>query len=73
MMFLEQREVDKLTGIASGRNGKTKHERQIEWLRGMGFPVIENARGRPILARAYVDGSNKHQAPKPSWSPSLAK
>ncbi|MBU9308325.1 DUF4224 domain-containing protein [Burkholderia multivorans] len=57
--FLSSDEVAELSGIKTGRNGKTREQLQIAWLRSAGVPFWTNARGRPIVARSAIDGS-KH-------------
>ena len=40
-------------------NGKslTREQLQLNWLRQSGIPFFENARGRPIIARAVIEGA----------------
>ncbi|WP_431290450.1 DUF4224 domain-containing protein [Burkholderia cepacia] len=54
--FLTPEEVSELSGIRTGRKGKTREQLQIEWLRSSGIPFWTNARGRPIVARSAIDG-----------------
>lgn len=76
-LFLEEKEVDELTGIGAGRTEqlgaervkRTKLERQVEQLRKMGIPFHVNARGRPIIARAYFTGQRYEPPPRPKWQP----
>jgi len=63
--FLTSTEMEELTGIKTGRGGKSKLERQIDQLRVMRVPFLTNAAGRPIVARAYFDCA----APKAGWEP----
>ena len=55
-VFLDPEDIATLTGIRKGRGGKTRCERQIAWLRQSGIPFWVNACGRPIVARAAVEG-----------------
>jgi hypothetical protein len=52
--------------IFTGRSQKSK---QIEALRRMAVPFTVNACGKPVVARAVVEG--RKDAPKPSatWEP----
>lgn len=68
-MFLTEKEIDDLTGIKRGQDGMTKHETQVAWLRNHGFPVIENARGRPILARSVFDSKANRETE--AWKPAV--
>ena len=71
-MFLEQQEIDRLTGILRGGGGRNKQQCQCDFLRSRGIPFFENARGEPIVARSYFEASSKssHQTPK-AWAPSV--
>jgi hypothetical protein len=55
-VFLDEADVATLTGIRTGRGGKTRCERQIAWLSQSGVPFFVNACGRPVVARAAVEG-----------------
>ncbi|MEX3954727.1 DUF4224 domain-containing protein [Trinickia sp. EG282A] len=64
-MFLSTQELVELTG----RKVKAK---QIEVLRRMGLPFFVNALGRPVVARAVVEGSlqsSSERAVRASWQP----
>ncbi len=79
-VFLTEVQVDELTGI---RRGKTleagtayarkasKYERQEAYLKEQGLVFFMNARGRPIVARAAVEGRSEEVKVK-SWQPKLA-
>ena len=60
--FLTPEEVAELTGISTGKkvSGKslTREQLQLSWLRQSGIPFFENARGRPIIARAVIEGAH---------------
>ncbi|WP_346274972.1 DUF4224 domain-containing protein [Burkholderia ambifaria] len=63
--FLSPEEVAELSGIRTGRKGKTREQLQIAWLRGSGIPFWTNARGRPIVARSSIEGSrSKEETPR---------
>ncbi|MFM0508625.1 DUF4224 domain-containing protein [Paraburkholderia sp. RL17-373-BIF-A] len=64
-MFLSTQELVQLTG----RKVKKK---QIEALRRMGLPFFVNALGRPVVARAAVEGSRQgtsERVVRASWQP----
>jgi hypothetical protein len=70
--FLSQEEVAELTGVKVGRRGRTREDLQAEWLRSSGIPFWTNARGRPIIARAAIEGRNsREELPKKKWQPRL--
>lgn len=63
-MFLEPADLV----VYTGRSQKSK---QIEALRKMAVPFTINACGKPVVARAVVEGRTK-DAPKPAeprWQP----
>lgn len=70
--FLSQEDVAELTGIKRGRGGLTRNQLQARQLAAMGVPHFVNAAGRPIVARAAVEGAAaaKSQA-KQSWQPAI--
>lgn len=68
--FLTAEEVGELTGVLMGRRGKTREQLQVEWLRTSGIPFWTNARGRPIIARAAIEGRRKDEdAPRKKYQP----
>ncbi|SAK88015.1 hypothetical protein AWB76_06266 [Caballeronia temeraria] len=70
--FLSPEEVAELTGVKVGRRGKTREELQAEWLRCSGIPFWTNARGKPIIARAAIEGRSKSEdLPKKKWQPRM--
>lgn len=72
-MFLTPEEVAELTGIKKGKNGKTREQLQVEQLVLMGVAHRVNARGRPIVTYAAVEGQ-KREKPKPSeWIPDVLR
>ncbi|WP_309564565.1 DUF4224 domain-containing protein [Methylobacillus flagellatus] len=70
--FLTPEDVATLTGIKRGRGGLTRDQLQVRQLAAMGVPHFINASGRPIVARAAIEGgtSAKSQA-KQSWQPAV--
>ena len=71
-LFLDGDELADLTGIRAGKSGKTREERQIATLRQMRIPHYINAIGRPVVARAVIEGASHQPAPVLSWEPRLA-
>ncbi|WP_104565925.1 DUF4224 domain-containing protein [Ralstonia mannitolilytica] len=77
--FLTEQEVDELTGIGRGRTERVgtqfvkmrKFELQARQLRTMGIPFFVNARGRPIIARAFFTGAKVETPLRPKWQPSV--
>jgi len=71
--FLSPREIEELTGVKTGRDKRTREELQIAWLRASGIPFWTNARGRPIIARAAIEGRKMAEVaaaePKKKWQP----
>ena len=58
--FLETPELCELTG----RRSKSK---QIEALRTMGLPFWINAVGKPVVARAAIEGGKKEEKVAKTW------
>lgn len=52
--------------VYTGRSQKSK---QIEALRKMAVPFTVNACGRPVVARAVVEGRQQHPKQAPRWEP----
>ncbi|WP_233886163.1 DUF4224 domain-containing protein [Paraburkholderia flagellata] len=48
--------MGELTGVLTGRRGKTREQLRVEWLRTSGIPFWTNARGRPIISRSAIEG-----------------
>jgi hypothetical protein len=73
-VFLNEEDVAVLTGIRTGAKGKSKLERQVAWLRTSGIPFWVNARGRPVVARAAVEG-RRDALPdiKKTWVPDVLR
>jgi hypothetical protein len=73
-VFLSAEDIITLTGIAKGARGRSREELQCEQLRSMGIPYYANARGFPIVARAFFE-SAAQRPPEPTakpWTPSFA-
>ena len=64
-MFLNPDELALLTGFH--RKG-----RQVEQLRRMGIAFYVNGCGRPVVARAAIEGSAARASPR-TWAPSVVK
>ncbi|MFM0732357.1 DUF4224 domain-containing protein [Paraburkholderia sediminicola] len=70
--FLTTEEVAELTGIRTGRRGKTREQLQAEWLRTTGLPFWVNARGRPIIPRSAIEGKpTTTELPAKKWKPDV--
>ncbi|MGN8062752.1 DUF4224 domain-containing protein [Ralstonia sp. 22111] len=71
--FLSPQEIEELTGVKTGKNNRKREQLQIDWLRAAGIPFWENARGRPIVARAAIEGRRTAEVaaaePKKKWQP----
>lgn len=70
-LFLEPDEIVKLTGIRGGYRGKTREQRQIVQLRAQKVPFYVNAAGRPIVARAVIEGGKAEPRAVASWEPGV--
>lgn len=72
--FLSTAELKNLTGVRTGKNGKTREQLQIAALARMKVPHFVNARNCPVVARAVVEGGRQAPAaPKAGgWEPALA-
>lgn len=80
-IFLTEKQVDELTGISRGctvHRGKKlerkvmKYDLQVSHLRTIGLAFFINARGRPIVTRAAVEGRKEETQIKVGWRPRLA-
>lgn len=70
--FLSAEEMSELSGILTGRNGQTREQLQVAWLRSAGIPFWTNARGRPVVARASIEGRTQAvEPPARSWQPKV--
>lgn len=70
-MFLTPDEVATLTGIKKGRDGETREQLQVKQLRLMGVAFRINARSRPIVTWAAVDGQIPIMPTTPKWAPAV--
>ena len=71
-IFLPPDELATLTGIRSGRRGKTREERQIDALKKMKIPHYVNAARRPVVARAVIEGASSKPPQEQGWEPGLS-
>jgi hypothetical protein len=69
--FLSANEIAALTGIKGGRGGRPKHALQIDQLRKMGLPFWVNAAGKPVVARAAIEGRPAVSKPLEPWQPAV--
>ena len=69
-LFLTEPQVDDLTGIKRGDtlNGvkRTKFQLQVAFLRSRGIAFIENARGKPMITLATIEG-RKQEPTRKGW------
>lgn len=70
--FLTEKDMVELTGIRQGKDGRTREQRQVDILRKMKIPHYVNAVGRPIVARAVIEGGAPPPMPTAAWEPRLA-
>lgn len=70
-MFLNPSEVAELTGIRTGRDRQTREQRQAAELTRLRIPHYVNAVGRPIVARAVIEGRATEPPQAMSWEPGL--
>lgn len=71
-LFLTSDEIIELTGIRGGWRGQSREQRQIATLRKMKIPHYVNAAGRPVVARAVIEGTGPAPVESPIWEPRLA-
>lgn len=64
-MFLSDSDLRDLTGYV-------RRAKQVAQLRKMGIPFFVNAAGRPIVARATIEGRNEPAAKEKTWEPAWA-
>ena len=71
--FLPTEDIKFLTGISCAKGGQTREQRQIAALSKMGVPYFVNAAGRPVVARAAVEGQASSATTEPGgWEPAGA-
>lgn len=69
-MFLTSAEVERLTGVHKGRDGKTRFELQAAHLLAQRIPFWQDAKGEPIVARAVIEGRQQQaEAQNEEWTP----
>ncbi|MFZ4480140.1 MAG: DUF4224 domain-containing protein [Rhodoferax sp.] len=71
-MLLTPNEIADLTDIRTGRDGKSREERQLDALKKMKIPYFISAIGRPKVSRSVIDGV-KSAPIEESWEPALAR
>jgi hypothetical protein len=69
-LFLSEDQVDQLTGLLRGKDGKSKHDLQCVHLREKGIVHFVNARGRPVVPLTAINGQRQVPA-RPKWQPTL--
>lgn len=69
-IFLHPDEIVALTGIRGGNKGHTREQRQISVLKAQKIPFYVNAAGRPVVARAVIEGSPRPKVAAP-WEPGV--
>ncbi|QDQ28335.1 DUF4224 domain-containing protein [Chitinimonas arctica] len=73
-LFLTAEEVVVLTGIATGRGGRTREELQCDWLRLNALAHKVNARGAPIVYRSqFLSSPPRVKEEKPQWVPGVLR
>lgn len=70
--FLSTKEVGELTGVRTGRAGKSREQLQAAALVKMKIPHYVNPAGRPIVVRAVISGGHAQPEPVATWQPRLA-
>jgi hypothetical protein len=70
-LFLTTDDLAELTGIKVGKAGKSREQRQVQALRTMGIPFWVNAIGRPVVAKAAIEGRGQAEAPPTNWQPAV--
>lgn len=63
-IFLNDHELETLTG-------RKYKSRQVDALRSMGLPFWINAAGRPVVARAAIEGKTVDSAGDEEWTPAV--
>ena len=73
-LFLSPSDIAELTGIGRGTAGRTREQIQADTLRKMKIPHYVNAAGRPLVARAVIEGGTLPDNVAPlTWEPNLAR
>lgn len=68
-LLLDDDELKELTGIKTGRGGKTRAQLQEATLKRMRIPCAINAANRVIVARATFEGQRAAPLPAIAWEP----
>jgi Domain of unknown function (DUF4224) len=70
-LFLTPEELAELTGIKTGKAGKTREQRQLAHLKAQRIPHFVSAAGYPKVARATIEGASAPQTNLvvPVWEP----
>jgi hypothetical protein len=69
--FLTTEEVRELTGVNTGRKGRTREQLQVAALTQMKIPHWVNMAGLPKVARAVIEGG-RADGTEATWEPGLA-
>lgn len=70
-LFLTPDEIQELTGIKRGKQGKRREALQVAALRAMRIPFHVNAVGRPVVARSMIEGNISKEEATQQWEPAL--
>lgn len=65
--FLSAEELRELTGVRRGKDKRTCHEMQIEWLQASGIQFYINAAKRPVVPREAVLGKKQVHVKNDNW------
>ena len=68
MMFLSASDIADLTGIRTGKDGRTREQRQVAALKQMRIKHWVNAAGLPVVATATIEGGTAPQEQR-TWEP----
>lgn len=72
-IFLSKEDLAELTGIKTGRDGKSKHQLQQAQLKVMNVPFRINARGEPVVTKSSVEGFTKSETVKNEYTPAALR
>jgi hypothetical protein len=72
-LFLDDRQIASLTGIRRGRDGKTRHELRIDWLRRNGVTFWVSAMNRPVVPRSAIEGGPVQAPAAKAWVPDVLR
>jgi hypothetical protein len=72
-LFLTPKELADLTDIRTGKDKRTREQRQIDALTAMKIPFLVSVLKRPKVARTVVEGGKpSKQQESAGWNPGLA-